>query len=313
MYEFNSYLSAAQYVRINEMIAVRQTKSEKRATVLLDRWFPLSELDESAIIGSFSITTPTKRYMLLKDAFDYGAGHCTPADIARDYLTAKFGAKRRRITTAQYRNFHDLHRFAPMYARPCELESASYVDIKSAYWSILSRVGWDVDYLPDAFIRVRSDVSDFPFPDMKLARNCLVSVGIETVSNLKIWSDGQLSTRKAGNQFVNKSLWSFVMDVLNAIARQAVNLGAVYCYTDGYIIDTKRERDLIDLIHNWGLDARIKLTGQATIKAPASYRVGDYESKPFRRTWKDRPVDKITSFVNRTWLRDRFIRFYPKT
>lgn len=291
------------------MMAIRKAKSDKRHTVLLDRWYPMSHLQETAIIGSFSITTPTTRFLLSRDAFDYGAGFCTPADIARDYIMSKFGNKRRRITTAQYRNFNDQHRAAPIYCAPCYLDHAVYIDIKSAYWSILKAVGWDVDYLPDAFLRVRSDVDDFPFPDMKLARNCLVSIGIEGMSTLKIWNDGTISTKTVGNNFVNKNLWSFVMDTLNAIAHQAIALGAVYVYTDGYIIDASKSDALMELIHRWGLTARIKCEGEAHVRAPAAYRVGEYESKPYRMAIRERGHSKLTEFVNRTWLRDRLIKF----
>lgn len=291
------------------MIALRKAKSDKRRTVLLDRWYPMSHLQETAIMGSFSITTPTKRYLLARDAFDYGAGFCTPADIARDYISSKFGSKRRRITTAQYRNFMDKHRSAPLYCVPTRLERGVYIDIKGAYWSLLKAVGWDVDYLPDAFIRVRSDVDDFPFPEMKLARNCLVSIGIETYSNLRIWNDGTISIKRVGNSFVNKNIWSFVMDTLNAIAYQAVALGAVYVYTDGYIIDASKADALLELIGKWGLLPHIKCEGETHVRAPAAYRVGEYESKPYARTIKERGVSKITEYVNRTWLRDRLIRF----
>lgn len=295
------------------MIAHRKEKTEKRRTVLLDRWFPLSQLEETAVIGSFSITTPTTRYMLAKDAFDYGAGFCSPADIARDYLSTKFGKMRRRITTNQYRNFMDFHRSAPIYCRPQLIPEASYVDIQGAYWAILQAVGWDVDYLPQRFIRVRSDVRDFPFPDMKMARNCLVSVGVDPVTNLKIWNDGQLSMRKTGNMFVNKSLWSIVMDTLNAIAYEAVMLGANYVFTDGYIIESSKEQELIRMIASWGLPARVKHRGFTYVLAPAAYAIGSYQSKPYKRAKRPRSFAKITQYVEPSWLKARLERFSSNT
>lgn len=289
------------------MIEYRKEKNKNYRVHLLERWFPLTRLTVPAIIGTFSITSTQskQRWMLARDAFDYGAGWVTPTDISRDYLHSKYGKQRRRIGTMQYQNFYGERRHAPLAAEPMHLEYAYYVDIKSAYWTILKAIGWDVDYMPNKWIRVLSDMNDFPFPDIKMARNCLVSVAADGATRLRIWTGEELSFKKAGNPLVNKMLWSIVMDVLNGVAYEAIQAGAIYSYTDGFIVSHDRLEAVQNVIRSWGFVDGIKAEGETDVQGAGAYKIGTFQTKKYG-IGKPRPIYKIKEDVNTRWLKPRF-------
>lgn len=292
------------------MIDHRSSKNEKYRIHLLERWFPVTRLTTPTVIGTFSLTSlaSMQRWMLIRDSFNYGGGAVTPTDISRDYLETKFGKDKRRIGTMQYRNFYDHRRNAPLLAIPQEIDHAYYVDIRGAYWSILQAVGWNVDYMPDKWLRVLSDCSDFPFPDIKMARNCLVSIAADGSSTMRIWTGNELIFRKAGNKFVNRMLWTIVCDVLNSVAYECIEAGAAYCFTDGFIVPANRRAAVEDVIASWGLTSGIKAQGQTIIKGAGAYKVGEVVTKKYD-IGKPRSIRKIAEMVNRDWLKKRFAKF----
>lgn len=271
---------------------------------LLDRFFPLTRLKHSAVIGLFAWTSSELRqkWILKPHAVPNGGTWVTPGDLARDYLSEKFQNRRVRCTTAQYAACVQDRRNTPVYCKPCTLEDAVYIDIKSAYWSILKAVGWDVNYLPGRFIGVQSDVSDFPFPDNKMARNSLVSLGLTGGFNL--WDGQRLKRLQKPNRFVNLVLYRLVCDVLNNVASDCIDSGAVYAFTDGFIVPRERLDYVIQDINDWGLEYTIKHEGACTVRAPAEYYFPQFSTKVLPRKT---PVftDKVYS-EHRTWLKLRF-------
>lgn len=308
-------LTPEQHEMYLKIMIFRAEKQEGYRLHLLDRWFSIRRLTCPVIIGSFSLTSvqTKQRWMVKHEVYQFEEGiYTTPTDLARAYLAIKYPRKgRSRITTKQYQNFFGKRRNAPLFAKPANLSDAVYVDVKSAYWSILQAVGWDVDYSPGAWLKVKSSVSDFPFPGIKMARNCLVSVAASASGRMTIWTGKELIAKKSGNQFCNLMLWSIVMDVLNGLATECISAGAIYCYTDGFICDTELADTIIGIIRSWGLVGEIKRKGPAHIKGAGSYRVGDYSSKPYQLS-RDRTVDKIDRTVNVGWLKKRFAYFAAK-
>lgn len=216
-----------------------------------------------------------EKWILKSKARNYGGGYCTEMDIARDYLTVRYGGKRRRITTSQYNLFRSEKPSPPLYASPCEIENALYLDIKSAYWQIIQRVGWDVDYNRDRYMLKRSDNSDFPFPNYKLARNAMVSITRSSSIATYYPNTGGIISRKVKNNFMNDSLWFVVMDVLNGVANDMIKIGAKYVHTDGYIIDSSLLEAAQNVFDSWKLEYAIKNTGKATIYRVARYDIGE--------------------------------------
>lgn len=293
--------------RMNEL---RAEKNEGQSIMLVDRFPPLAELKSMTFLGSFSWTsTATKeRWILKTHAIDIGGGWCTPSDIARDYISAKFGKMRLRCNKRQWNELVANRKHQPLYALPCTLTSAFYLDLQSAYWQILQIGGYDVDYMPARYLSPRSDVYDFPVPSIKLARNCLVSMGLP--SGVNVWIPGHgFDRKKTRKQNVNLILWGFIQDVLHGFASDMINFaGAVYVNTDGYIIPQDRIPDADKVCDAWGLTVTIKQHGKAEIRGAGDYDIGKHLSK------RQRTIPKAFKYIKPReidWLRSK-IKFWSK-
>lgn len=301
----NKFLSDEQRATLDQIIAIQKERNERYNVHLLDKWFGLSRLHHPAFVGSFAITSPSigQKWILKHYARDVGGGWATPSDLARDYIKVKYPDRRKRMTTAQYKDQFHNRRNAPFFANPVEYDDGYYIDLKSAYWSIILSVGWDVDYHAGRWLEVKSDNFDFPFPDDKLARNCLVSIGLN--GKLQMWDGDKMNIQSKPNAYINMNLWTLVQDVLNGVAYDVVLAGADYVYTDGYICKAENLYSVTSAISRWGLHWGIKHQGEVTINSPACYRVGAYESKPFSKS-RPRYVWNV-DLVNSAWLRPRFM------
>lgn len=267
---------------------------------------PLTTIKEPLFIGSFAWTAAMGRWKLvdINHAINAYGGTLTPADVARDYVRAKYG-KPHRVTSGQYEATVKIHRFAPMFARVGEWGECSYLDLKSAYWSILQVIGWDVDYHPGRWLNVRSTCRDFPLWRNKMARNCLVSVGL--VGQGKRWDGQKLTWVKKSNPLANLVLYAAVQDILHSVAYDMIQAGAVYVHTDGYILPKDRIGQGFDVLRSWGLVGSIRNEGPTTVYAAGTYTCGSHENaRSISRMGKDFS-NVIPDF--RDWLKPRFKRF----
>lgn len=266
---------------------MRQAAEERQAkqvTKVVDMFPPLSEFPNERIylgVNSWSFPDRKERWLKPGGYFVTENGMQTAGEIARDYLDFKFPT-RLRATRAQ-KALLNLHRSAPLYVEPTLLEDAAYVDLKSAFWSLMSLVGWNVDYYPSKWI-VRGVIpDDFPYADIKPARNSLVSCGLPTP--LRMWTGKKVTRRFATNIHINMGLWAFIMDTLHAIASVARQLGACYIHTDGYILERWNAPDLIRFINSFGLDAGIKAAGVGTIIGMGNWKVGTHQTKQYMKSY----------------------------
>lgn len=285
-------------------------KSHGWITELVNTWFPLADYTDTLILGVFSRSNMAQKYKWLhaKRAIHMDYGILSPAEMARIYLDVKYPDRKPRMTTLQYREFWDKRRSPPLAVKPCEIDNAVYIDVKSAYWSITKIVGWDVDYCPSRFLGVRSDNNDFPYPDIKLARNSLVSVGLP--GSVQIWHAGKVSVHKKGNKYINLVLWSLVQDVLNGVALDMIDAGAIYAHTDGFIIPSNRLDAATAAIEAWGLDWSIKGQGRGEVRSVGEYTIEGMRGQ-FKRGAKRHAYWKIYD-PDRAWLRKRILHFSEK-
>lgn len=262
--------------------------------------------------GNFSRSAPTmKQRFILKQSSVKDVIHqvtMTPTDAARYYLAYRF-PKQLKARMVQIEHWKP-RRHQPMLALPDIYRDMVYLDLKSAYWSILQVVGWDVEYFPDMIVRGQ-DVNDFPYPENKIARNSLVSLGLPTPAF--VWQNGtikEVNTKKT----VNLSLWTVVQDILAAIANEMWELGAVYINTDGYILPASKEHEAIARIGEWGLHSEVKHRGKCKVYGVGAYTIGNHVAKlPYRlnaATVDVNPVD--VKFLKRefSWLASKFPPVY---
>lgn len=290
-----------------ELYERQETRFASWKVFLLDRFFPLPSLKYPAVIGTFSWTSSAirRKWIMKSQAVLNGGTWVTPGDIARDYLSIKYHDRRIRCTTDQYNKCVKDRRNTPVFCYPCTLEHGYYVDIKSAYWTICQAVGWDCNYNPGKFLAAGASMHDFPFPDNKMARNCLVSVGLP--GGMRFWNGSTLSFQKKPNRFVNLILWRLVCDVLNEVAFECREAGAVYGYTDGFIVDDKHLADVFDVLDSWNLPYSIKREGRAIVRAPADYEIDGHKTNVIPR--KVEITMNKTYSEHRTWLKHRLFVF----
>lgn len=294
-----------------QMIDRTKERNEGWQIHLLDKFFSLNRLHHSCSLGTFAWSSAPifTKWLHRPNARNYGGGWMTPGDIARDYLALKYPNRRIRITTSQWQSCVKDRRNAPLYCVPCRMDHGVYVDLSGAYWQIVRAVGWDVSYNPGKFLAQNSSMHDFPYWTEKMARNCLVSVGVS--APMRMWTGDKIIFVKKPNRFVNLILYRLVMDVLNGAAYDAIQAGASYVYTDGYLVDVKFLPGVCQALDAWGLQYTFKHDGVTHIKAAAAYECGDYRTKQYNRNRRDHAVNKVYD-PGVAWLRKRFEKFACK-
>lgn len=269
---------------------------------------PLDTLKESTIVGSFSFCLQSSRQRLIKLPDCIGVDHVveTPTAIARDY--AIFEYKRGpRVRHTQMECIRDGMRAAPNFVLPSQFEHGYYIDIRACYWSIMNVVGWNPDYWPEKWLARGKPPSRFPFPDHKLARNCLASVGLSDKLPIYTPDTGEIVGIKRGNQLSNLSLMRVITDVLQSIAARAIELGAIYCNNDGFIVPDEPTLDKVsNLIAEWGLTARIKHEGGGGVHSSGAFVVGKHKSGLTDLRKEDSIVLGVQSPRYASWLRKAF-------
>ena len=266
-------------------------------------------LEEITLIGNYSYTGITTRTRTVKKKslieLDENTSETPPA-IARDYLRIKYnhGPTVKKI---QLETLEAGIKPAPNYAKPARFDHGYYIDISAAYWSIMKIAGWNVDYYPGKWISTGTPPDDFPFPENKVARNCLVSAGYARPIQRFLPRLKTFDFIQPGNGLKNLGLYRLITDLLNSIAGNAIDLGAVYVNNDGYIAPNERTAaKIIGMIYDFGLTPAIKGEGEGSIKSAGAYKVGPLISKP----WEIRTEKQFISAIHpphyKDWLQRAF-------
>lgn len=232
--------------------------------------------------GQYSLTQLTgkvgerNRFMLRRDACDFGDVTETPTATARDYLHVnKFKPKRLRAGI-EYRDFVQTPDFAIPGAR---FSDGVYLDIRAAYFSIVSLVGWNCDYALGRWFVAGRSVDDFPFAQNRIARNSLVTSAEKKNSMPRLVPPGRIEFQNSFNELMNLNLITIVSDVLHALAWLARDAGAVYANTDGYVCPTQNIADAVAArVANFGLESRAKFAGAGGVAGMTSYQVGNFRT-----------------------------------
>lgn len=297
------------------LINAVEEKQSRKEIVLTKRLPPLSSLKELTIIGKYSYyqNQSQRRIIDKTESIELRPGLIeTPPNIARTYLLDKYKLSPR-LSKIQFEANVESLRQMPNFAKPCSFDYGFYIDIKSAYWSIMQIAGWDVDYHPGKWLSDGTPPHDFPFPEHKTARSCLYSAGaMSTIpyydpAYKKKGKESAFDTFKNGNPLINPALCKLTSDVLNCIATQAINAGAVYANTDGFIAPNEHiAGHIVHIIMNWGLRAGVKAEGKGGVKSAGAYKVGSETSSPYKARKDTQPIKKVfePSYIN--WLEKTF-------
>lgn len=264
----------------------------------------LTDIDELCTFGVFTRTLmrSKKQYLMESATINIGGALSTITALSRLYLDY-YHPHKLRAFGALTRATYQLPQRPPLYVDPTIMQHASYVDIKSMYFSILNQVGWDISYWSEHHLTTGRKPLDFPLKQCKPARSYLVTGSLK--SAVGIWTGQKTYWRKTHNKHINYELWGYVQSVLHSIAQYAVlYCKAAYVHTDGYIVPDEYVQDLIQHISMYGLSAEVKTTGATYICGFANYMCGEKHTKVFNPAKLQRKQDKIRWDIPRLWVRD---------
>lgn len=250
------------------------------------------------IMGTFSRTwrNEKRREVMRGKGVECNGFIDTPTAHTRDYISFCYDRRPARRDQRELLRKKKM----PLFSYPCIIKDAIYLDIKAAWYSIVSLVGWDCEYMPGRWLSRGSGPTDFQLANHKVARSAMVTIGRTTP--LPLWKDGRMTYQRMYNATENFHIWGVIADTLNAIAHVAVNLGARYVNTDGFIISRSKAYPLMQYIESWGLTARVKYSGTALICGPGAYTVGDHASM---RSMNFIRLDNIDREVDASFLLPR--------
>ncbi len=284
---------------------VARERYEKYTYAIVDEFPNPYQFEERVALGTFSYTTSKtkRRFLLSHSSFDHLAAGIpqTPPEIARDYLDYRYPRKLR--ASGEQAELLLYNRNAPLHYRPFTSKNASYVDLQGAFWWLMGTLGWNVDYHPRKFLSPGRAPSDFPLPNHKLARNCLVTAGLS--NPISVWTGHKMIEESPYNIHLNYGLWSAIMDTLHMIGLKALDCGAYYVNTDGYILPDRSLPEFLGYLSGLHAPYRIKGYGQTLVTGIGSYQVGDYQTKRFAKEFA-RPTSNLRRSNNPAMLEMTF-------
>lgn len=294
----------------SSIMAVLAEKHDKQKIELVDGFDNIMNLDTNVMLGSFSwyYMQERRKEVLRRFHLNFEGNICTPSELARTYLELKYS--RQRAFKEQISEFKRA-RSAPLYAQPHKYTEGVYLDIRSAYWQILQIVGWNADYMPNKWLGRGDTMDDFPYADIKLSRNCLITAGLPSEGVFWHGKQKQYKNIKTQNRCINLGIWALTMDILHGAAWDAIRAGATYAHTDGYICDRSRLDAVQSALLSWGLETRIKAVGETQVYGVGSYTIGNLSTK----TPKCKPIfyDGLILNPYNDWLRRRVKLFSEGT
>lgn len=265
---------------LDEYLRLRALERHTKAEHITYTSFPnIRDIQTTVYWGVFSWSIPKENVRWLKKNGIAPTVKLasTKGDIVRDYL-GFYHPLRLRAIRAEAQTY-ELQPSAPLYINPTIIPKATYIDIDSAYYSIVKMVGWNVTYLAEKWLTPGRAPLDFPLPNDKTARNYLVSIGLKTP--MVIWTGFQMVLRRVPNVHTNRALWLLVQDVLHSLANIAVACGAIYVHTDGCILPSRYTERYLTAVKSFGLSPRIVAEGTAYVCGFGNYQVGDKRTARF--------------------------------
>jgi hypothetical protein len=263
--------------------------------------FDPPEDGDTVIWGTYSRVwkNKQKRQVMKKYTAEVNGVRDSITSHARDYLTQCYTRR-----PAKMEQMFKLKGYKmPNYSRPGMFQDGCYVDIRSAWFSICMKAGWNCEYWPGRWLGWGDPPEDFPLIENKVARSALVSVARSTAT--PVWCNGTVKYQYLYNPVENNHIYSLIAGVLSGIAAVAVDVfGAAYVASDGYILPTKNAQGLMDYIAELGLQSRIKGQGFCVVCSVGSYRAGDVRSK---RITAPIFLDNIRRGEEIEWLSRKFL------
>lgn len=297
-----------------DILAAMREKALKRReryeTFFVDEMPTKQEIGGLHISGSLSIVDLKKRrrFLLRPALVNLGEGvRESPTAAARDYLlTQGFKASRLRGSTRDRVLARiDVSPALPFYVAPFRGDDGIYLDIRKAFFALMAIGGWSVGYDPGKYLVKGRAPLDFPLASNSLARNSLVSCSSGRQMYALTPPDWHSICLSHFNPILNSSLNAWIRDVLQSIASRAVEAGAVYVQTDGFVApNPKTARVIGGIIEDYGLAFSVKGRGETDVQNVGTYRVGRHKTLTYdtRPRLTDPIKTGIRDIPERRWL-----------
>jgi len=180
----------------------------------------------------------------------------------------------------------------PLFAKPGTYENYIYVDIKSCYFSLLTKL-WGIKYCRGEYLGFSKNTEFFIPPEFmpilqeyKEIRNALYGMlRVRTRTKFIVNNDNiDFKIEKSKNNLLYPDIPLGIMDITQAIATIAIkDFGCVYVAIDGFIIPQKHLINFIEFLQGLGLKTGVKAEGEAIIKNYYTYQIGKIETKNYKQ------------------------------
>lgn len=162
----------------------------------------------------------------------------------------------------------------PRFAIPGYYGPSVYIDVKSAYHSIYSRIEWELSFLPSK-LYIKNGLTPLSALELPTKRAKVAPIGMALSRKGFVWKDGAVRSINRVSGFYNPQVAWYCWAVLGAIARRLRSAGAVYFNTDGAIMRMRDVSKGVAIIREAGLKYSIKSSGKAIVWGIGSYTIGE--------------------------------------
>lgn len=258
---------------------------------------------QGSIVGSLNLYSPKLKTSFCLPVDGWIPLPISPSSVARKVLMQGILATGKKRIEQNRNNKHLKDMSHPLFFKPY-IGQGLYIDLKSAYWQIYSKLPIHFYFNGEIFTG-RSDVIGQIAPDdwkdYKLARNSLAGLfradSVARIRNYRIEKD------MCNPPTFSPSHWGFIQSILHWIAAVAVQHGAVYVYTDGYIFPENSPYEAFTrFLDGQSIRWDVKAKGRTSVTGIGRYEIGDFKTKS---TSTCEPLDKVSKGVNmeKNWQR----------
>lgn len=201
--------------------------------------------------------------------------------------TRKTSGKKRRGNKIHDRALREKYTWHYLMSVPGSFDKCVLIDVKSAFFSIYSRLEWDMHYLPGLFwgkgVLPWTDKELSFVAGDKIARNAVI--GMSGGQQVRMIYRGCPVARVIPTTPMNAPMALFVLHYLQACMHDVVmHTNTYHVHTDGLICDESDAQTAMQIIDDWGLTPVVEEQGNAAIAHPGSYSIGKKSTKFFGLT-----------------------------
>lgn len=236
------------------------------------------------VAGSSSVYVPSTRTKLIDAAvareWPDGNGELvpmSPGEAARTEITRLYPNLRKVGWAPGHVKQFDWR--PPLYCPgPVRGRFVQY-DLTSAYWQVYRWLWLNTPYpmgygtLPLMDIALRLE-------NWKQARNALI--GVIRSRGAVAYKGPRRIDLKTSNNYLSPGLWATVQSVLHCIAVRAIEFGALYINTDGYIFNYGGDSGFKNWLVDHQVNFRLVRQGMGEIVGWANYKVGPYATHLYK-------------------------------